>query len=117
MLDIYCRDHHGHGAGLCHQCVRLRDYAWQRLDNCPFGEDKPVCNHCTVHCYSESMRERVRTVMRYAGPRMPLRHPWLALLHLLAKRRPAPSLNARTPQDRPEPVRNAPGPGSGQPPS
>jgi len=54
-----------------------------------------VCNLCQVHCYSEAMRARVREVMRYAGPRMPLRHPWLALRHLLAKRRPAPVLAAR----------------------
>jgi hypothetical protein len=29
------------------------------------------------------MREAVREVMRYAGPRMALRHPILAFLHLL----------------------------------
>ncbi|WP_295391845.1 nitrous oxide-stimulated promoter family protein [uncultured Thiodictyon sp.] len=34
-------------------------------------------------CSSESILARVREVMRYAGPRMPLRHPWLALLHLI----------------------------------
>ena len=34
------------------------------------------------------MRERVRQVMRYAGPRMLLRHPILALLHLRDERRP-----------------------------
>ena len=33
--------------------------------------------------------EQVREVMRYAGPRMPLRYPWLALLHLLDKLRAA----------------------------
>ncbi|MTW23034.1 hypothetical protein GJ668_18465 [Allochromatium palmeri] len=30
--------------------------------------------------------------MRYAGPRMPLRHPWLALLHMLDKLRQVPRL-------------------------
>jgi hypothetical protein len=29
------------------------------------------------------MRERVREVMRYAGPRMLLHHPWLAICHLV----------------------------------
>jgi hypothetical protein len=95
MLDLYCSDLHGGRSGLCADCTRLRDYAHRRLDICPFQEHKPVCNRCTVHCYSQSMRERVREVMRYAGPRMPWRHPWLALLHLLDKRRGAPRLAPR----------------------
>jgi len=99
MLGIYCRDLHGPpkeaGVGLCASCARLQDYAHRRLDTCPFQEEKPVCNRCEVHCYSESMREQVREAMRYAGPRMPLRHPWLAFLHLLDKLRAVPSLASR----------------------
>ncbi len=44
------------------------------------------------------MRERVRAVMRYAGPRMLLCHPILALLHLrdgLTRRRPGRAAGAR----------------------
>ena len=95
MVALYCRDHHGVGATPCAECAALGDYAYQRLAVCPFQEDKPVCNRCAVHCYSASMRERVREVMRYAGPRMPLRHPWLALLHLLDKLRRVPELLPR----------------------
>ncbi|MDI9444206.1 MAG: nitrous oxide-stimulated promoter family protein [Planctomycetota bacterium] len=37
------------------------------------------------------MRQRVKEVMQYAGPRMLLRHPVLAVRHLLDNRRkPAP---------------------------
>jgi hypothetical protein len=43
------------------------------------------------------MRERVRTVMRYAGPRMMWRHPFLALAHLVDGRRPAPLPKAKRP--------------------
>ena len=95
MLDIYCRDLHGRTGQLCPDCSQLRDYARRRLDTCPFQEAKPVCSRCQVHCYSQPMRERVREVMRYAGPRMPLRHPWLALLHLLDKGRAVPVLPRR----------------------
>jgi hypothetical protein len=28
------------------------------------------------------MREKIRVVMRYAGPRMLFRHPWFAIQHL-----------------------------------
>ena len=92
MARIYCEDHHGMTEALCSECNVLLDYAERRLDTCPFQEEKPACNHCRVHCYSRTMRERVKDVMRYAGPRMLLRHPILSLHHLLDKRRPPPSL-------------------------
>jgi hypothetical protein len=57
-----------------------------------FGDDKPTCANCTVHCYNAEMRERVRVVMRHAGPRMMWQHPWLALAHVVDGRRPAPEL-------------------------
>ena len=95
MVRLYCHDRHGTRDGPCPECSALRAYAHQRLEVCPFQEEKPVCNRCEVHCYSARMRERVREVMRYAGPRMPLRHPWLALLHVLDKLRRVPRLLPR----------------------
>lgn len=92
MVAIYCRDLHGARPGLCADCAGLLDYAQRRLDNCPFEARKSACNDCKVHCYSARGREQVKTVMRYAGPRMLLRHPWLALMHLIDGRRPIPAL-------------------------
>ena len=92
MVAIHCRDRHGRGIGLCDECNELMDYATRRLDRCVFGDDKPTCANCTVHCYNAAMRERVRDVMRYAGPRMMWRHPLLALAHVVDGRRPAPPL-------------------------
>lgn len=91
MIRIYCRDRHRTRGELCAECRRLHDYAMGRLDRCPFGEDKPTCAQCPVHCYQPALRERIREVMRYAGPRMLWRHPWLAICHLLEGRKPAPS--------------------------
>jgi hypothetical protein len=95
MLGIYCQDLHRTVAGLCVSCERLRDYAHRRINTCPFHEQKPVCNRCEVHCYSQTRRNEIQEVMRYAGPRMPMRHPWLALLHLLDNLRAVPSLVGR----------------------
>ena len=36
------------------------------------------------------MREKIQAVMRQAGPRMPYRHPFLALCHILDSRRSEP---------------------------
>jgi hypothetical protein len=94
MLRIYCRAHHRAatpaGAALCTECDALLEYARKRLALCPFGTEKPTCVNCPIHCYGRSQREAVRTVMRYAGPRMLWRHPWLAIAHLVDGRRPAP---------------------------
>lgn len=102
MMRLYCRGHgHQGGSPLCAECAALLEYATRRLERCVFGDAKPACTNCLVHCYNAEMRERVRVVMRWAGPRMSLRHPILAALHLLDKRRPAPMLPAKTAQ-RPE---------------
>jgi predicted amidophosphoribosyltransferase len=88
MVEIYCRDHHAHGtAGTCDECRQFLDYAEQRLEKCPYGEGKPTCAKCPIHCYKPAPREQARVIMRYAGPRMTFRHPWLAVTHLLDKLR------------------------------
>jgi len=85
MVEIYCRAHHGAGAVPvpCRECRELVAYARHRLGRCPFREEKPTCARCPVHCYRPAMRDRIREVMRFAGPRMLRRHPILAVLHLL----------------------------------
>lgn len=103
MLRIACRDRHGADDGLCAECSALADYAAKRLAGCPYGPEKPNCANCQIHCYGPRERERVREMMRYAGPRMMLRHPYLAIMHLIDGRRPAP------PKPRgARPVRDAP---------
>ena len=64
----------------------------RRLDSCRFGNGKPSCRKCPVHCYRADMRERIRTVMRWAGPRMIFHHPLAATRHLLRElRSPEPA--------------------------
>lgn len=96
MLRLYCRGQgHRDRAPLCDECAELLGYATRRLERCIFGDAKPTCANCVVHCYSPAMRERVRVVMRWAGPRMLLRHPILGILHKLDGRRPSPALPAK----------------------
>jgi hypothetical protein len=83
MIALYCRGHHGPREGLCDDCAALENYAFCRLDRCPFGPQKPTCAKCPIHCYKPQMRTRVHEVMRYAGPRMLVRHPVLSVLHQL----------------------------------
>jgi hypothetical protein len=101
MIEMYCRGNHpgSHRAAgsLCAECQQLTNYAMQRVDKCPFQAEKSTCATCTIHCYKPDMRQRVRTVMRYAGPRMLLSHPILAIRHMLDEKfqKPAPNPAAR----------------------
>jgi predicted amidophosphoribosyltransferase len=95
MISIYCRDFHGERPGICPDCEELQEYAMQRLDRCVFKDEKPTCVKCPVHCYRKEMREKVRVVMRYAGPKMLIRHPVLAVLHLIDGKKKPPALPKR----------------------
>ena len=84
MVDLYCTAHHEQREGdLCADCREFMDYADMRLRKCPYGPAKPTCANCPIHCYKPERREQARTIMRYSGPRMLLRHPWLTIVHQL----------------------------------
>jgi len=83
MIRIYCRDMHYTKQGLCKDCEDLQNYAFKRIDHCPFKAHKPACNKCKVHCYSPEKRDRIKKVMRHSGKKMLLRHPYLSIVHLL----------------------------------
>lgn len=81
MLTIYCRAKHGNSE-TCPRCRKLLDHAAGCLVRCQYNP-KPSCKNCPLHCWSPEIRARIKAVMRYAGPRMPLRHPLLTLRHWL----------------------------------
>ena len=83
MIGLYCHDNHQTTSDLCEDCRQLVEYAHARLMRCPFLPEKPTCAHCPVHCYKPAMREQIRQVMKYAGPRMLLHYPVLTIRHLL----------------------------------
>ena len=89
MIRLYCKKQHGTKQGLCPECTALNDYARSRSDRCPFMEEKTFCSNCRVHCYQPEMREEIRKVMRFSGPRMIFYHPVMAIRHVIASQREA----------------------------
>lgn len=87
MIWLYCRKNHAEsdrqGERMCPDCRLLSEYAKLRSQRCPFMEEKTFCSNCRVHCYKPEMREKIRQVMRFSGPRMLLYHPILAIWHLI----------------------------------
>jgi hypothetical protein len=83
MIGMYCQANHGGTTVPCEECGSLLSYAHLKIDACLFHDNKPVCNECKIHCYSRGMREQVRKVMRFSGPRMLMAHPVLGVLHMV----------------------------------
>jgi len=71
---------------VCETCAELLAYAEKRRAFCA-KHPKPFCTHCDTHCYKTAMREHMRDVMRYAGPRS-MFHGYAiqGFRHLLASR-------------------------------
>ncbi|MBQ8653701.1 MAG: nitrous oxide-stimulated promoter family protein [Clostridia bacterium] len=87
MIALYCHKKHGTKGRICDDCAALDAYARMRSDKCPFMETKTFCSNCRVHCYKPDMRERIRGVMRFSGPRMLTVHPVLAVRHVIESKR------------------------------
>ena len=82
MIGFYCR-HKLHSDKITADYAELLAYAQKRLDNCVFGNAKGTCKKCPIHCYKKEMRQRMREVMRWSGPRMLLYAPHLAVAHFI----------------------------------
>ena len=83
MTALYCKKQHHTKQDLCPDCAALDAYARQRSDRCHFMETKTFCSNCKVHCYQPQMREKIRQVMRFSGPRMLFHHPAAAIRHVI----------------------------------
>ena len=81
MIRLYCRKKEGNRV-LCEECRELEGYAHKRLTACRYGEQKTSCKKCPTHCYRKDMRDKIRAVMRFSGPRMILYHPIEAIRHM-----------------------------------
>lgn len=84
MIELYCKKKLGMMT-LSDEYKTLEVYAHKRLDMCKFGNDKPSCKRCPIHCYKPQMREKIRAIMRWAGPRMMIYDPIAAIRHLFNK--------------------------------
>lgn len=94
MIALHCAGNHGNaertetafcGEAVCAACKAIDDYAVLRTERCRKMDVKTSCEECGNHCYKPEERKAIRSVMRYAGPRMIKAHPIAAIRHLLGK--------------------------------
>ncbi len=89
MTGIYCQTHHQDLN--CTGCQSLISHAEKKLDRCVYGQDKPACKDCPIHCYKPIYREQTKVIMKYAGPKMLFKHPILTIIHLMKGRKKFPN--------------------------
>ena len=99
MIRLYCKKKHGTKKILCPECEALTEYAMMRSDKCPFMETKTFCSNCRVHCYKPEMREKIREVMRFSGPRMIFSHPIMAVRHVIESKKEKKRLEKENNED------------------
>lgn len=88
LIRLYCEKKHKMPRGnLCSECQNLLEYSQVRLERCRYQEDKSTCRKCPTHCYNPTMREEIRQVMRFSGPRLALRAPADWIRHQFADRK------------------------------
>lgn len=84
MIEIYCNGNHNtNDHELCPKCQELKEYSLFRLSKCPFKVNKKFCSFCKIHCYKPDMKEQIKDVMRYSGPRMLFSHPIFSISHVV----------------------------------
>ncbi|MCF0221281.1 MAG: nitrous oxide-stimulated promoter family protein [Fibrobacter sp.] len=82
MIEIYCKGNHKPPKGtFCDECEELKAYAIARAERCPHMATKTFCSKCKTHCYKPEMRDKIRKVMRYSGPRMVIYSPLMFIRH------------------------------------
>ncbi len=101
MIKKYCHGRHKTKKGeLCEECNALLDYVKYRRSVCPWKKNKPFCSNCKIHCYEPEMREKIRKVMKYSGPRMLFDHPIIAINHVIETKREKKKIEMRAKNDR-----------------
>ncbi|MBF0119652.1 MAG: nitrous oxide-stimulated promoter family protein [Desulfobacterales bacterium] len=83
MIEIYCKAFHNDSTQICKECSDIYNYASFRIDKCPHKDMKPSCAKCEIHCFNKIMRDKVKKIMRFSGPKMIIYHPILSMYHYI----------------------------------
>lgn len=85
---IYCRGNHDAAArgddAMCAWCREAIEDTLERALACPHGH-KHNCEDCETHCQRGEAQQNIKVIMRYAAPRMVVRHPVMTFGYLRKK--------------------------------
>ena len=84
MVKLYCRKNHKKRE-LCDECKDVLNYSLNRIDNCKYMDTKTFCSNCKKPFYSPKMKEKIKQIMKFSGPRILFHHPLLVISHMLSR--------------------------------
>lgn len=84
-FGVYCQSHHktADGKTLCPKCTALLATVMLKIQRCPYGITKPICERCDRPCFGAKPTEEFRAIMSGSQKRMLLKHPVMTLKHKL----------------------------------
>lgn len=82
MINLYCNKKHKN-INLCVDCQELLEYAHKRLASCNYKNEKISCRKCPTHCYNMKMKESIKRVMRFSGPKILFYKPYEYIRHII----------------------------------
>lgn len=83
-FGMYCHKHHGtSGDKLCPKCTALLATVMTKMNRCPYGITKPICDRCDRPCFGPQQTKDFLAIMNRMSTRMFLRHPVMAFKHKL----------------------------------
>ena len=86
-FGVYCHSHHDtKGDKLCPKCTALLATVMTKMNRCPYGITKPICDRCdrTAICFGAKQAQEFLGIMSGSQKRMFLSHPMMAIKHKLA---------------------------------
>lgn len=84
-FGVYCNTNHGTTDGkLCPKCTATLTTAMLRINRCPYGIGKPICDRCETPCFGEKTTNEFLEIMKGGQKKMLLSHPMMTVKHKLA---------------------------------
>ena len=66
-FGVYCKNHHGGRNGkLCPSCTALLATVFTKMDRCPYGITKPICDRCDRPCFGTKATQEFLAIMSSA---------------------------------------------------
>ncbi len=84
-FGVYCNANHGTTDNkLCPKCTALLTTVMLKIQRCPYGISKPICDACETPCFGENPTKEFRAIMKSGQKKMLLSHPLMAVKHKIA---------------------------------
>ncbi len=84
-FGAYCNANHDTKDGkLCAKCTALLTTVMLKINRCPYGVTKPICEKCETSCFGEEATREYLKIMKGGQKKMYFSHPIMAVKHKIA---------------------------------